>query len=93
MRNSENQLDFLDVNVRLSSNNQLSTELYEKDTNAYMYLHNSSNHPVHTKNKIAYGLALRAKRICSENEKYVKCKEDIARRLMSRGHKKSKVEK
>ena len=51
-----------------------------------MYLHKDSNHPNHTKQKIAYGLALRAKRICSTQEDYEKSKADISERLQKRGH-------
>ena len=65
LRASRNQIEFLDVMLKIDSQNILSTTLFEKPSNAFLYLHNSSNHPNHTKKKIAYGLALRAKKICS----------------------------
>ena len=71
----------------------INTKLFEKDSNAYMYLRKKSNHPYHTKQKIAYGLALRAKRICSEHDEYEKSKKDIKNRLVRRGHAKEDVEK
>ena len=43
-------------------------------------------HPLLTKKKIAYGLAIGTKRIGSENEDYEKRKGDIAIRLINRGH-------
>ena len=82
----DDTFDFLDVEVLLGPENQIETNLFEKDSNAYMYLHTKSNHPKQTKQKIAYGLALRARRICSKDEDYSKSKKNISKRLMLRGH-------
>ena len=51
-----------------------------------MYVHQKSNHPKATKENIAYGLALRSKRICSNENDYERSKRNIEMRLISRGH-------
>ena len=51
-----------------------------------MYVHQKSNHPKATKENIAYGLALRSKRICSNEEDYEQSKCNIEKRLIARGH-------
>ena len=79
-------IDFLDVNIGLGLDNSISTQLYEKETNAYMYVHEKSNHPRATKENIAYGLALRSKRICSNEEDYEQSKQKIEQRLLLRGY-------
>ena len=65
-------LNFLDINVTLDENNNISTDVYYKPTNAHEYLHYDSNHPEHTKNNIPYNLAKRI--LCfvsdSSQEKY-----------------------
>lgn len=63
--------------VSLEENNVISTTIYEKDSDAFLYLHDESNHPEHVKTKIAYGLALRAKRICTKKQDY----EDNAKKI------------
>lgn len=70
LRSSSKKIDFLDVLIEKDAHNIIKTKLFEKETNAYQYLHRKSNHPRHTKEKIAYGLALRAKRICSLDTDY-----------------------
>lgn len=91
LRHSQKEIEFLDVKTLLNDNNKITTDLYEKKSNAHLYLHQKSNHPNHTKDKIAYGLAIRAKRICSNNEDYTRSKKDIQERLQKRGHNRSKI--
>ena len=75
----------------MNPQNLMSTSLFEKESNAHQYLHKSSNHPNHVKDKIAYGLALRAKRVCSEKEEYSGQKQLIIHRLTQRGYKKNSL--
>ena len=73
----------------LKDNNKTTIDLYENMSNAHFYLHEKSNHP---KYKIAYGLAIRAKRICSYNEDYTRSINVIQERLLNRGHIEIKLE-
>ena len=91
LRSNQSTIDFLDVEVSLNSDNTMSTKLYEKDTNAHMYVHKDSNHPKATKDNIAYGLALRSRRICSNDIDYERSKRQIESNLILRGHTKNTI--
>ncbi len=58
---------FLDVTFTLNNNNNLSTNLYVQPTDTHQYLLPSSAHPKHDKHSIPYSLAIRLRRICSNN--------------------------
>ena len=62
---------FLDTTIKVDSNQNLYTTLYEKPTDTHLYLHyNSALHkPCHTKGP--YGQLLRIKRICSKNDDFI----------------------
>jgi len=68
---SNTHIEFLDVLTRIE-NNIITTDLHEKETNSHNYLHASSSHPHHIKNSIAYGLSIRAKRICAKEDDFKK---------------------
>ena len=65
LRCSPSELEFLDVLVRLDETGYLSTDLYEKPSDTKSYLHFKSDHPMHTKRAVVFGLGMRLKRICS----------------------------
>ena len=44
---SQHEISFLDTTVKLAPDGTLSTTLYSKPTDAHLYLHHSSNHPIH----------------------------------------------
>ena len=74
---SEKQINFLDILVTKSdSGEKLCSNLYTKPTNTHQYLHATSCHPAVHKNSIAYGQAIRLKRICSDEN-------DLQRNLVS----------
>ena len=52
-------LNFLDVNVILNSKNEISTDVYYKDTNTHDYLPHDSSHQEYYKENIPYSLAKR----------------------------------
>ena len=52
-------VNFLDVTVILNQSNQISTDIYYKNTNAHDYLHFDSFHPQHTLRNIPFNLAKR----------------------------------
>jgi len=66
---SNTSLNVLDVTINLD-NGFLSTDVYAKPTDSHLYLPYNSSHPIHTKNSIPYGVALRLRRICSSQDTY-----------------------
>ena len=64
---SENELPFLDVLVKLE-NNQVSTDLFSKPTDAHNYLDFYSNHSKHIKTNIPFNLASRIITIVSNSD-------------------------
>ena len=74
---SEKQFNFFDILVTKSdSGEKLCSSLYTKPTNTHQYIHATSCHPAVHKNSIAYGQAIRLKRICSDEN-------DLQRNLVS----------
>ena len=69
LRFSSQQIEFLDVNIKIKDG-FIQTDLFSKDTDKHMYLHITSSHPNSVKTAITYGLRIRAKLICSEDEDY-----------------------
>ena len=68
---SPTNVPFLDVNVSLTSDGNINTDLYTKPTDKHQHLFSSysSCHPLHTQKKaIPFSLALRLRRICSTDE-------------------------
>ena len=63
---SRERVHFLDVQVILE-NNEISTDLYVKETDSHQYLHLLSCHPYHCINLIPYSQALQLNKICSNN--------------------------
>ena len=93
LRTSPSEIEFLDVLVRLSREGYLSTDLYEKPSDSKSYLHFKSDHPLHTKRAVAYGLGMRLKRICSDEKDYRSHRKNLKARLLERDYPDSMVEK
>ena len=66
---STESVPFLDIRIILH-NNKLHTDLYVKPTDKFQYLNFTSSHPFHQKASLPYGLALRIKRICSNQSDF-----------------------
>ena len=62
---SQESVSFLDVMIHKDNKGQIETGLYTTPTDAHMYLHYNSYHPVHQKKSIPYSQAIRLRRICS----------------------------
>ena len=45
-------INFLDISLKII-NNKLHFDVYHKPTNSFLYLHDKSCHPPHTRNNIA----------------------------------------
>ena len=68
---SNRSVAFLDVKVTIEEG-RLTTDLFTKSTDTHQYLHKRSCHPAHCKSTIAYGQALLLRRICSNNDTYLR---------------------
>ena len=62
------EIAFLDTVVYKTESNKLSTRTYHKPTDNKQYLHFQSAHPRKQKESVPYGLLIRSKRICSEEQ-------------------------
>ena len=65
----------------------LETDLYCKSTDAHQYLQKSSCHPWHVKKAILYGQALRIRKICSYEKKFIMRSEELEGWLVDRAKK------
>ena len=87
---SQEWVHFLDVQIILE-NNEISTDLYVKDTESHQYLHPSSYHPYCCVNSIPYSQALRFKQICSNNIFYDNRCNQLEKWLYDRNYKQELV--
>ena len=83
---SQSSVNFLDVQVHLDEQGNISTSLYTKPTDAHMYLHYTSFHPNPQKKAIPYSQALRIRRICSSVDSYWEATETLYKNLHNRGY-------
>ena len=83
---STTKFPFLDVQV-INDNGKISTDLYTKLTDTHQYLNWTSCHPRHTKTSIPYSLALRLRRISSNNHFFEKRARELQNVLLYRGYK------
>ena len=90
---SSTNVSFLDVNVSLTNDSNISTDLYTKPTDKHQHLLYSSCHPLHTKNAIPFSLALRLRRICSTDETFNIRTAQLTTYLLKRGYKRNFVTK
>jgi hypothetical protein len=62
------EMPFLDVLIRISTNNNIITDIFSKDTDIHMYLNFRSSHPKHIKINIPFNLASRIITITNTEE-------------------------
>ena len=87
---SPSKINFLDVTVLLH-NNSIATDLHVKSTDTHQYLLSSSCYPNHIKKSIPYSLALRIRCICSTDDNFKQCTNELLEFLCQRGHKRDYV--
>ena len=90
---SSSNMPFLDVNVSLTNDGNISTDLYTKSTDKHQHLLYSSCHPLHTKKAIPFSLALRLRRICSTDATFHTRTAQLATYLLKRGYNRNFVNK
>lgn len=83
---STTSIPFLDIRAILQGG-KLQTDLYVKPTDKFQYLNFTSSHPYHQKASLPYGLALRIKRICSNQGDFKRHCEKLVVHLRRRGFK------
>lgn len=65
--------------------------VYSKPTDRKAYVHSKSFHPRATKEAIAYGQALRLRRICTEEEDFREATKKLTSNLVKRGYNEEKI--
>lgn len=83
---SKTSTPFLDVEVRLSKTGELSTTLFRKGLNRYMYIPFSSGHPLSVKKALVKAERTRMKTICSSQKDLSHCEELFRLNLFRRGY-------
>ena len=83
-------LHFLDLLISIS-NNRLETSVYSKSTDPHIYLNANSCHPGSQKRCIAKGVALRLRRICSDENDFRERSKEYIQYLLECGHDKTHV--
>lgn len=82
------------LDTRLSiTGTKIKSTLYNKPTDAHLYLKYSSSHPSTCKNSIPYSQFLRVRRICSEENDYEKESNQMATYFHKQGYPKQMVER
>ena len=76
---------FLDTRVYIRDGH-LKMDLHVKPTDTHQYLHINSCHPRHCKTAIPYSVALRVRRICSDEDNLSKRMNDLKQHLRQRGY-------
>ena len=83
---SKSEIHFLDLTVYKDKAGKLATKVHTKSTDRQAYLHKNSAHPSHLKKSIPYGQALRLKRICTEDDEFMKASIQLTEKLKKRGY-------
>ena len=89
---SDTSVAFLDTVVKLQ-NGQLVTDLFNKPTASFDYVHRSSYHPQHLINSIPKSQFIRIRRICTFLRDYKKHAEKYIGHFKARGYKEAYLRK
>ena len=87
---SPSKINIFDVTVLLH-NNIIDTDHHVKSTDTHQYLLSSCCHSNHIKKSIPYSLALRSRRICSTDDNFKQCTNELLEFFCQRGHKRDYV--
>ena len=82
---------FLDTMSHLADD-KVAVDLYTKPTDSHQYLLPTSCHPPHCSKNIPFSLALRIRRICSDDETFEKRSKDLCEQLKQRGYQKQVID-
>lgn len=90
---SKTRMEFLDVLFEVDQDGYVHSDLYRKDTSVNSFLHANSAHPRHTIDNIPTGQFLRARRICSDINRFEHQAQDLSRRFYERGYSTHAIQK
>ena len=82
----QTSVDFLDLTVEIKSTGEISTRLFEKAMNLYLYLPPTSAHPRGQLKSLVFGYIKRVEQSCSRDRDRVTAIRNLFRRLRHRGH-------
>ena len=80
---STEEIYFLDVTI-YKEGNTLQSRLYNKPTDAYLYLRHDSCHPAHNKRSIPYSQFITMRRIHSKPQEYETSANALEQQLIAR---------
>jgi hypothetical protein len=79
-------VNFMDLTISISGDGAISTTLYEKEQNLYLYLPPHSSHPKGVRKSLINGQILRIRRLCSSQSDADSFVKRFLTRLTERGH-------
>ena len=74
------------------ADDKVAVDLYTEPTDSYQYLLPTSCHPLHCSKNIPHSLALRIRRIYSDDETVEKRSKDLSEQLKQRGYQKQVID-
>jgi hypothetical protein len=87
------EVNYLDLTISLNSNQTITTDLYEKPHNLYLYLPANSNHPKGNLKGLIYGSLYRIHRLVSDPKMRQQHIQNLFARLLARGYDKTELKK
>jgi hypothetical protein len=85
------RVDFMDLTIKINDN-RLTTALYEKAMNLYLYIPPHSAHPPGVLSGLIYGNVFRIQRLCSEELERLRLMKEFYQRLLVRGYKSTQIQ-
>jgi hypothetical protein len=82
-------VNYLDLNIQLNNDGSITTDLYEKQHNLYLYLPANSNHPKGNLKGLVYGSLYRIHRLTSNPNTRQQHIQNLYTRLLARGYNKT----
>ena len=82
---AKKEIMFLDLHL-YKTNGKIETAIYSKPTDSHLFLHGLSCHRKSSIDGVAKGVALRLRRICSNEDKYKESSRTYKAYLVNRGH-------
>ena len=83
---SETNVTFLDVDVHIDGDQNISTKVHVKPTNIHQYVEYSSSHPRSCKDGIPLSQAKRYRRICSNDDQFENMLSDLRQYFVVRNY-------
>ena len=89
---SDKSVNFLDTTIYINTDNKLESDIYVKQTDRTLLLHNDSFYPRSCKNGIIFIQALRYRRIITNDNKLQQRLANLAVILINRGYKRETIQ-